>query len=92
MRALLARLLPDAEEIVAYNMPGFAIGGSVIASYAAFSRQCGLYVQPDAIAEHADAIAGLKATKTGITFTPRKPIPDELVEALVRTSRTALGR
>lgn len=94
LRALLARLLPDAEEIVAYNMPGFAIGGSVIASYAAFSRQCGLYVQPDAIAEHADAIAaaGLKATKTGITFTPRKPIPDELVEALVRTSRTAAGR
>ncbi|MBB3663358.1 MULTISPECIES: iron chaperone [Prauserella salsuginis group] len=93
LRELLARVLPDAEEIVAYNMPGFSIDGTVIASYAAFSKQCGLYVQPGAVAEHADAIAaaGLKSTKTGITFTPRKPIPDGLVEDLVRASRKAAG-
>lgn len=89
LRALLARTLPEAEEIVAYNMPGFRIGGSVAASYAAFSKQCGLYVLPGAISEHAGEIAaaGLKATKTGITFSPRKPIPDDLVERLARTSR-----
>jgi uncharacterized protein YdhG (YjbR/CyaY superfamily) len=42
-----------------------------------------------AISEHADdiAAAGLKATKTGITFSPRKPIPDDLVERLARASR-----
>ena len=33
LRAILARALPEAEEIVAYNMPGFRIGGSVVASY-----------------------------------------------------------
>lgn len=89
LRALLARTLPEADEVVAYNMPGFAIGGSVVASYAAFSKQCGLYVLPGAIAEHAEAIAaaGLKATKTGITFSPSKPIQDDLVERLARTSR-----
>lgn len=93
LRALLARTLPEAEEIVAYNMPGFSIGGKVVASYAAFSRQCGLYLLPGAIAEHADEIAaaGLKATKTGITFTPRKALPDELVERLVRASRSEAG-
>jgi len=70
-------------------MPGFTIDGTVVASYAAFSRQCGLYLLAGAIAEHAEEIAaaGLTATKTGITFTPRKPIPDDLVERLVRTSR-----
>jgi uncharacterized protein YdhG (YjbR/CyaY superfamily) len=93
LRAILSRVLPEAEEIVAYNMPGFTVGGSVVASYAAFSKQCGLYVLPGAIAAHADEIAalGLKATKTGITFTPRKPIPDDLVERLVRASRTDAG-
>ncbi len=91
LRATLARALPDAEEMVAYDMPGFRVGGAVVASYAAFSRQCGLYVLPHAIAEHADEIAaaGLKATKTGVTFTPRTPIPDDLVERLARTSREA---
>ena len=89
LRAILARALPDAEEIVAYNMPGFRIGGSVVASYAAFSKQCGLYVLAGAISAHAEdiAAAGLTATKTGITFTPRRPIPDDLVERLARASR-----
>ena len=89
LRALLARTLPEAEEVVAYNMPGFRIGGSVVAGYAAFSKQCGLYLLPIAISEHAEEIAaaGLKATKTGITFSPRKPIPDDLVVRLARASR-----
>jgi uncharacterized protein YdhG (YjbR/CyaY superfamily) len=93
LRALLNRALPDAEEIVAYNMPGFRIGKLVVASYAAFSKQCGLYVLPGAISEHAAEIAaaGLKATKTGITFSPQKPIPDDLVERLARTARRDAG-
>lgn len=92
LRSLLAGALPEAEEIVAYNMPGFSIGGSVVASYAAFSKQCGLYVLPGAITEHAEELAalGLKATKTGITFPPHKPIPGDLVERLARTSRKHL--
>ncbi|MGM7666727.1 iron chaperone [Microbacterium sp. A93] len=89
LRSILARTLPEAEEIVAYDMPGFRIGGSIVAGYAAFSKQCGLYLQPGAISEHAEdiAAAGLKATKTGITFSPRHPIPEELVERLARASR-----
>jgi uncharacterized protein YdhG (YjbR/CyaY superfamily) len=89
LRELLSGVLPDAEEIVAYNMPGFRIGSSTVAGYAAFSKQCGLYLLPGAITEHAEEIAaaGLKATKTGVTFSPRTPIPDDLVERLARTSR-----
>lgn len=93
LRELLAGTLPEAEEIVAYDMPGFSIDGSVVASYAAFSRQCGLYLRPGAVSEHAEEIAaaGLKATKTGITFSPRTPIPDDLVEMLALASRRDAG-
>jgi uncharacterized protein YdhG (YjbR/CyaY superfamily) len=89
LRAQLARVLPDAEEVVAYKMPGFRIGQSLIAGYAAFSKQCGLYVSPSAIKSHADdiAAAGLKSTKTGVTFSPGKPIPDGLVKKLALASR-----
>lgn len=89
LRAQLADTLPDADEAIAYNMPGFRIGQSVIASYAAFGKQCGLYLFPSAIASHAGdiAAAGLKATKTGVTFSPSRPIPDGLVRKLVLASR-----
>lgn len=93
IRAQLAKSLPDAEEIIAYNMPGFGFGKSIIAGYAAFSKQCGLYVSHGAITALADDIAanGLKATKMGVTFSPAKPISDELIAKLAIAARKDLG-
>lgn len=89
LREQLASVLPDADEIIAYKMPGFKIGKAIVVGYAAFSKQCGIYVSKGAIEAHADdiAAAGLKATKTGVTFSPSKPIPDELVKHLALASR-----
>jgi uncharacterized protein YdhG (YjbR/CyaY superfamily) len=89
LRAQLADALPDAEEVIAYKMPGFRIGQSIIAGYAAFSKQCGLYLPPSTIKSHAGdiAAAGLKSTKTGVTFSPSQPIPDGLVRKLALASR-----
>lgn len=93
LRAHLSRTLPDAEEIIAYNMPGYRIGETIVVGYAAFTKQCGLYVSPGAITALAGDIAdaGLKATKTGVTFSPSKPIPDDLIEKLARASREDHG-
>ncbi|MGL4235752.1 iron chaperone [Tabrizicola sp.] len=93
LRAQLARALSDAEEVIMYDMPGFQIEGTVVAGYAAFSKQCGLYVDPGAIAAHADEIAALKlkATKSGVTFSESRPIPAELVEKLAVSSRSSKG-
>lgn len=89
LRAQLALAFPDAEEVIAYNMPGFRIGRSIVAGYAAFSKQCGLYLPPSVIASHAGdiAAAGLKSTKAGVTFSPSRPIPDALVEKLALASK-----
>ncbi|WP_419908916.1 iron chaperone [Hoeflea sp.] len=93
LRAELARALPDAEEVIKYDMPGFQIEDTIIAGYAAFSKQCGLYVDPAAIAAHLDEIASLKlkASKTGVTFTMRNPVTDELVRNLAIASRREKG-
>lgn len=93
VRAQLAKALPDAEEAMMYGMPGFRIAGEIVAGYAAFAKQCGLYVDPAAISAHAEAIAALKlkATKTGVTFPANRPIPDDLIEALAVASRRAKG-
>jgi len=71
-------------------MPGFRVDGTVVANYAAFSKQCGLCLLRVAISDHAEEIAaaGFKAIQTGITFPPRRPIPDGLVERLARASQT----
>jgi uncharacterized protein YdhG (YjbR/CyaY superfamily) len=93
LRSRLREALPDAEELIVYDMPGFGFGKSTIVGYAAFSKQCGLYVSKGAIAAHADDIAsaGLKATKTGVTFSSRQPIPNELVTKLALAARREVG-
>ena len=93
LRAQLSRTLTDAEEVIAYNMPGFRIGKTIVAGYAAFTKQCGIYVSPGSIRSLAGDIAeaGLKATKTGVTFSPSSPIPDELIKKLARASRNDYG-
>lgn len=93
LRAQLARTLTDAEEVIAYNMPGFRIGKTIVAGYAAFTKQCGLYVSAESISSLAGDIdkAGLKATKTGVTFSPSSPIPDGLIKKLAQASRRAQG-
>ncbi len=93
IRNQLAKALPDVDEVIAYDMPGFGFGKTIIAGYAAFSKQCGLYVNSGAIAAYADEIAaaGLKASKTGVTFDLRKPISDALVKKLALASRKELG-
>lgn len=93
LRAKLSAALPDAQEVIKYDMPGFQIEGKTIAGYAAFSKQCGLYVEPRAIAAHVEEIASLnlKATKTGITFSVKNPISDDLVEKLAISSRKMNG-
>jgi uncharacterized protein YdhG (YjbR/CyaY superfamily) len=93
LRAQLSRALPDAEEVIKYDLPGFEIKGIVIAGYAAFTKQCGLYVDPRAIAAHTDEIASLKLklTKTGVTFSSNRPITKELIEKLAVSSRIEKG-
>lgn len=53
----------------------------------------GLYVSNGAIAAHADNIAaiGLKATKTGVTFSPSKPISNDFITTLALASRKELS-
>jgi uncharacterized protein YdhG (YjbR/CyaY superfamily) len=93
VRNRLKRALPDAEEVIQYGMPGFSSGGRMIAGYGAFSKQCGIYVDRGAISAHSREIAaaGLKASKTGVTFSPAKPIPDDLISALALASRKELA-
>ena len=47
LRAQLARALPDAEEVIAYKMPGFKLGQSIVAGYAAGRAQTTIAINPE---------------------------------------------
>ena len=86
VRATIRRVVPDAEETIAYDMPAFRLAGRFLVSYAGWKRHCSLYPLTDSfLAAHAAEIQGFGRTKGSIHFTAAKPLPPALLEELIRT-------
>ena len=94
LRTRLRALLPQADEVMSYAMPGFREGGRMIAGYAGYARHCGLYTHSGTVAPRwAQRIeaAGLKWSKSGISFPPDGPVPDDLLADLIALRRAEAG-
>ncbi len=93
LRATLTRLLPDHIECMSYAMPGFrqpGPKGKMVAGYAAFARHLGLYPHSGSVIPTIDC-APFKTSKSGVLFTPAQPLPDSLVETIVRARQAELA-
>lgn len=93
LRARVAALAPDAEETIAYAMPAFRLGGKFLLSYAAWKQHCTVYPINDGLLDrHAADLAGYTSTKGGLHFSEAKPLPDGLVDDLVRERVADVGK
>jgi uncharacterized protein YdhG (YjbR/CyaY superfamily) len=94
LRDLLRSCLPEAEEVISYAMPGFRLGRKVVAGYAGFAKNCGYYPHSGniipAYAAELDRL-GFRHTDGAISFTPAKPLPNDLVRRLVAARLAEIG-
>ena len=95
LRDTLRGLLPGHIECRSYAMPGFRAPGPkgrMVAGYAAFARHLGLYPHSGNIilALQADC-SGFKTSKSGILFTPVHPLPDALIERIIRARQAEIA-
>ena len=93
LRATLARLLPDHIECLSYAMPGFrqpGPKGRMVAGYAAFARHLGLYPHSGSVIPNLDCTP-FKTSKSGVLFTPAQPLPDSLVETIIRARQAEIA-
>ena len=94
MRRQLAALLPQATEVISYAMPGYRIGKRVVAGYAGFARHCGFYPHSGGIipgfGRELDAL-GFRHSKSGVLFTPAKPLPPDLLARIVAARLAEAG-
>ena len=78
LREVIGTCLSGAEEVMSYAMPGFRLGGKMVAGYAGFARNCGFYPHSgNIIPQFADEIAALRFRHRpgAISFTPARPLP-----------------
>ena len=85
LRAEVHRIVPEAQEMISYGMPGFSLDGRNLIWFAGWKKHCSVYPLTDAfLADHADELAGFEQTKGSVHFTSARPIPDVLLRALIQ--------
>ncbi len=85
LRDTIAAAAPEAEEAISYAMPAFRYHGRALVSYAAFKTHCSFFPMSSALVEaHRDELASFATAKGTLRFTPEHPLPNDLVERMVR--------
>jgi uncharacterized protein YdhG (YjbR/CyaY superfamily) len=93
LRARLKALLPDHIETMSYAMPGFrqpGPRGKMVVGYAAFARHLGVYPHSGSVIPQIDCTP-FKTSKSGVLFTPDRPLPDALLETILRIRQVELA-
>ena len=75
--------VPEAEEVISYNMPAFALKGKAFLSIMANKKFMSLY--PFCNLDRLDMnFSHYECTKGSIHFTPDQPISDEMLQQIIR--------
>jgi uncharacterized protein YdhG (YjbR/CyaY superfamily) len=86
LRAQVARLVPGAVETISYGMPAFKLNGRAVVWFAGWKAHCSIYPLTGAFLDaNRDALKGYRRTKGSLHFAPEAPLPEALVERLVRS-------
>ncbi|WP_035871314.1 iron chaperone [Cucumibacter marinus] len=91
VRAVIARTVPDAEEVISYGMPAFRQGKTLV-GYAAFKNHLSFFPMSAAVFDKLDGdVAPFKTSKGTLQFTVETMLPDSLIEEMVRVRLEEIG-
>ena len=85
LRRTIKSVVPDAVEVISYQIPTFKLNGRMLVSYAAFNEHCSFFPGAGSVDAHKDELKSFATSKGTVRFTPEKPLSAALVKKLVRT-------
>lgn len=83
VRDAVRAALPEAEERIAWSMPAFWKGYTII-QFAGFKNHIGLYPGQEAVREFAGRLKAYKTNKGTIQLPHSMPVPAELIADIAR--------
>ena len=85
VRDAIRAALPEAEEVIAYDMPTYKIGLRNVIHFAAWKRHYSLYPVGNLVVEALGAeLAGVEIDKSTLKFPFDEPVPTELIGKIVK--------
>ncbi len=92
VRRRVVALLPQAEQVISYQVPGFRVEGKMIAGLAAFTRHLSYLPHSGSVLPAlADELAGYQGTKSALHFPVDEPLPVELIRRLLQVRLDQAG-
>ena len=85
IRTIIKAVVPDAEEVISYQMPAFKHKGRLLVGIAAFKKHCSFFPMSARVMEsHKRELEGFDTSKGTIRFSPDKPPSPALIRKLIR--------
>ncbi|HEX3823308.1 MAG TPA: DUF1801 domain-containing protein [Mycobacteriales bacterium] len=84
MRSRILGLVPQAEQVISYQVPGFRIERTMIAGLAAFTRHLSYLPHSGSVLPAmSEQLAGYTYTKSALHFPLDEPLPTPLIRRLL---------
>ena len=84
LRETILRFVPEAEEVISYQVPAFRVGGSIVAGFAAFKDHLSyLPFSGSVLPQLKQELAGYSGTKSALHFPVDTPLPEPIVKKLI---------
>lgn len=83
IRQIIRFLVPDAEEMISYQVPSYKHKGMLV-GFGASKNHCSFFVMSSTLLkDFEDDIKDFDTSTGTIRFTPAKPIPNDLITRIV---------
>ncbi len=83
LRALLQKLMPDAEACIAYKMPAFRTS-QIVCYFAACKNHIGFYPTSKPILHFSEALSKYKHSKGAVQFQLKEQFPERLIADMIQ--------
>jgi uncharacterized protein YdhG (YjbR/CyaY superfamily) len=92
LRRSIMDVVPEAEQCISYGMPAFKVQGKTVAGFAAFKNHLSYLPHSGSVLTTlTDDVAPYETSKGSLKFAIDAPLPERLVQKLVRARMQELG-
>jgi uncharacterized protein YdhG (YjbR/CyaY superfamily) len=84
LRGVIQNAVPEAVEVISYQIPVYKYKGRPLVSFGAAKHHCAFYIMsPEVAKEHANELQAFDASGATVRFKADNPLPKELVTKLI---------
>jgi uncharacterized protein YdhG (YjbR/CyaY superfamily) len=84
LRRTILEIVPEAEQVISYNVPAFRVRGKTVAGFAAFKEHLSyLPFSGSVLPQLSEDLKGYTMTKSALHFPIDRPLPKALVKKLL---------